>query len=270
MVLYTCSHPGAQACLASVTGPVGVRMRDELTDSATFQVVVSPLENVAGIPTKALATEFQALFESVLLLHRHPRTLIQLVIQTTSKPPTATPTVNLSLNRGGSATASEEEQQKRHAPLLLGPDVPFTFAEIAASINASTLALIDAGIPLRATIVATSCAVVSIDDALRTRDVDPTKGSYWYVPRLTSSVLVDPSPEEEKVAESCHVYAFAFSGYNPLSPKDAESELAAQLVYYASTGRTNGKKRAELFVVAEESAERQLGYLRDALRTQDV
>ncbi|KAI3623234.1 RRP46 [Malassezia furfur] len=237
-------------------------MRDELTDSATFQVVVSPLENVAGIPTKALATEFQALFESVLLLHRHPRTLIQLVIQTTSKPPTATPTVNLSLNRGGSATASEEEQQKRHAPLLLGPDVPFTFAEIAASINASTLALIDAGIPLRATIVATSCAVVSIDDALRTRDVDPTKGSYC--------VLVDPSPEEEKVAESCHVYAFAFSGYNPLSPKDAESELAAQLVYYASTGRTNGKKRAELFVVAEESAERQLGYLRDALRTQDV
>ena len=67
-------------------------MRDELTDSATFQVVVSPLKNVAGIPTKALATEFQALFESVLLLHRHPRTLIQLVIQTTSKPPTATPT----------------------------------------------------------------------------------------------------------------------------------------------------------------------------------
>ncbi|WFC96645.1 exosome non-catalytic core subunit rrp46 [Malassezia brasiliensis] len=209
-------------------------MRDELTDSATFQVVVSPLDNVAGIPTKALATEFKALFESVLLLHRHPRTLIQLVIQTTSKPPTATPTVNLSLNRGGSATASEEEQQKHRAPLLLGPDAPFTFAEIAVSINASTLALIDA------------------------------------VRRLTFSVLVDPSPEEERVAHSCHVYAFAFSGYNPMNPADAESELAAQLVYYASAGGTSAKQRAELFTVAEESSKQQLGYLRDALRTQDV
>ena len=157
-------------------------MRDELTDSATFQVIVSPLENIPGIPTKALSAEFHELFKAVLLLHRHPRTLIQLVVQTTSKPPVATPTVNLSMNQPQEASSSEaKEPEKRRAPLLLGPDMPFEASEIAASINASTLALIDAAIPLRATVIATSCAVLEIDDALRTRDVDPSQKSHWCV-----------------------------------------------------------------------------------------
>lgn len=159
-------------------------MRDELTDSATFQVIVSPLENIPGIPTKALSAEFHELFKAVLLLHRHPRTLIQLVVQTTSKPPVATPTVNLSMNQPQEASSSEaKEPEKRRAPLLLGPDMPFEASEIAASINASTLALIDAAIPLRATVIATSCAVLEIDDALRTRNVDPSQKSHWYVAR---------------------------------------------------------------------------------------
>lgn len=75
--------------------------------------------------------------------------------------------------------SSDETKHKRRTPLLLGPDVPFTASEVAASINASTLALIDAGIPLRATVVATSCAVLNMDDALRSRNVDPTRGPYW-------------------------------------------------------------------------------------------
>lgn len=44
----TTNWSGTQACAASVVGPIEVRLRDELTDSATFQVLVVPLDGSAG------------------------------------------------------------------------------------------------------------------------------------------------------------------------------------------------------------------------------
>lgn len=44
----TTNWSGTQACAASVVGPIEVRLRDELADSATFQVLVVPLDGSAG------------------------------------------------------------------------------------------------------------------------------------------------------------------------------------------------------------------------------
>lgn len=40
--------PGKQSSAATITGPREVRLRDELTDSATFQVIVAPLDGTSG------------------------------------------------------------------------------------------------------------------------------------------------------------------------------------------------------------------------------
>ncbi|WFD00560.1 exosome non-catalytic core subunit rrp46 [Malassezia yamatoensis] len=258
---------GSQISIASVTGPVEVRMRDELTDTATFQVVMSPLNNVAGIPTKAFGAELQTVFGAVLLLHRHPRTLIQLVVQTTSKPMTTTPTVNLSLNTGEVNISAEQSNKALRTARLRGPDIPFLASEMATSINASMLALIDAGIPLRATITATSCAVLSVDDALCTRDIDPSQKSIWYVCNPNFSIVVDPSPEEEQRAISCHVYAFAFSGYDPLHSQHQDHQAQVELLYCASTGITNAKQRNDLYSIAREAANEQFHHLRSVLES---
>lgn len=78
------------------------------------------------------------------------------------------------------------------------------------------------------------------------------------------SVVVDPSPEEEKVALSCHVYAFAFSGYNALDAS-GNDESTAQLVYYVGSGSTSAKQRTLLFSTAEDAAFETLSYLRSSL-----
>ena len=94
---YQALTPGTQSSAASVTGPIEVRIRDELTDRATFQVIISPLEGYPGIASKALSAELRDLFQSVILLHHHPRALIQLSIQSISTPSSTSLTIPISL-----------------------------------------------------------------------------------------------------------------------------------------------------------------------------
>ena len=79
-------------------------------------------------------------------------------------------------------------------------------------------------------------------------------------------VLVDPTPTEESVAHSCHVFAFAFSGYDPAAPE--KTELAAQLVYCSSTGRTSSAQRFKLLEVAKKSAMETYLYARSVVEAQ--
>lgn len=153
---------GAQASTVSVIGPTEVRIRDEITDRALLQVVYSPLDGSAGILTKAAAEQIHGLFQAVLLLHHHPRTLIQLTVQTTGKPPAS--------EDAGTIPLQERDTVHSRRPLLLGPDADLHVSEMAASINASTLALLDAAIPMRATVVAASCAVLEPSDAVVFRE----------------------------------------------------------------------------------------------------
>lgn len=146
-----------------------------------------------------------------------------------------------------------QEKAVQRPPLLLGPDQPFLAAEMAAAINASTLALLDANIPMRATVVAVSCAVVHEKDMDQSRaPVESNRDSY---------IVVDPTPEEELAAQSVHIFAFSMSGYDPTA-KDAKG-MKAELVYAYSRGRTNKHLRTRLMEVAQSSMGSILESIRD-------
>ncbi len=146
---------GALNVVASVSGPTEVRVRDELTDRATLDVVFQPQHGVAGIPSQAVSDSLLTALSSVLLLHHHPRSLIQLVLQTLCSP---------SLPQSSEHTLpSDLASNQRYVPrqpLLLGPDAPPSVTEQAALINAASLALLDAGIPARGSVTACACAIL--------------------------------------------------------------------------------------------------------------
>lgn len=146
---------GSVTVVASVSGPTEVRIRDELTDRATLDVIYQPQHGVAGIPAQAVSDSLTTAFSSVLLLHHHPRSLIQVVLQTLSSPSLP--------QSAGQSLARDTGSKQRHVPrqpLLLGPDNPPSVTEQAALINAASLALLDAGIPARASVAACSCAIL--------------------------------------------------------------------------------------------------------------
>jgi len=67
--------------LASVSGPIQVRLAAELPSKAAFEVSVRPLSGIAGVETKSAAATLRTLLTPSLVLTQNPRTLIQLVVQ---------------------------------------------------------------------------------------------------------------------------------------------------------------------------------------------
>ena len=112
------SNPHA---LASLSGPIEVRLAAELPSQATFEVYVRPLSNVPATEAKALASIVKSALSPALILSRNPRTLVQLVVQALSP----------SRGRGDGSVM------------------------VAAMINAATLAFLNAGsVPMKGIICA--------------------------------------------------------------------------------------------------------------------
>jgi exosome complex component RRP46 len=72
---------GDTQALASISGPIEVRLAAEQPSKATFEVNVRPLSSLPGTESKGLAASLRGLLSPSLSLARNPRTLIQLVIQ---------------------------------------------------------------------------------------------------------------------------------------------------------------------------------------------
>jgi exosome complex component RRP46 len=102
---------GDTKALASISGPIEVRLAAEQPSKATFEVNVRPLSSLPGTESKSLAASLRGLLSPSLSLARNPRTLIQLVVQ--------------------SLTPSTVDG--------------FSPSLVAACINASSLALLNAG-----------------------------------------------------------------------------------------------------------------------------
>ncbi|TEB32738.1 hypothetical protein FA13DRAFT_1731243 [Coprinellus micaceus] len=144
----------ATAALASVSGPIEVRLASELPSQATFDVSVRPLSNVPSTESKSQASSIRSALAPSLILNKNPRTLIQLVVQTLSPTP------------------------------ISGPK--WTDGLLGAMINASTLALLNAGsVPMRGAV----CAIA----------VGKAQGG---------ELLVDP--EEDRTDELVQGGCFAF------------------------------------------------------------
>ncbi|KAJ7914263.1 exosome component Rrp46 [Mycena leptocephala] len=143
---------GDTAALASVSGPIEVRLAAENPSLSTFEVLLRPLSNVPATQSKSLAATIRAALMPSLILSQNPRTLIQLVIQALS------PT-----------------RSKSYDGL------------VAAMINASTIALLNAGsIPMKGVV----CAIA--------------------IGRIKSALVVDPSEEEEGALDASGCFAFSF------------------------------------------------------------
>ncbi|KAJ6453201.1 exosome component Rrp46 [Mycena vitilis] len=143
---------GHTVALASVSGPIEVRLAAENPSLSTLEVLLRPLSNVPATQSKSLAATIRAALLPSLILSQNPRTLIQLVIQ-----------------------ALSPVRSK------------FSDGLVAAMINASTTALLNAGsIPMKGVV----CAVA--------------------VGQIKSVLVVDPTEEEEPSLDGSGCFAFAF------------------------------------------------------------
>lgn len=107
-----------------------VRLAAESSTKAIFEVSVRPLASIPGTDAKALAATIKSLLSPSLLLTRHPRTLVQLVVQPLSSSLTGSPKAMPSLHPGIAA----------------------------ASINASSLALMNASVAMNGVVCAVAVA----------------------------------------------------------------------------------------------------------------
>ena len=72
--------------LVAVNGPVEVQRRDELPEEAAIEVNIRPFSGVGGPRERCLEENFASLLRSLLLVHMHPRTLVQITLQVTKEP----------------------------------------------------------------------------------------------------------------------------------------------------------------------------------------
>lgn len=108
--------------VAAVNGPVEVSRRDELPEEATIEVNIRPGSGVGGSRERWLESVLHAVLRSVVLVHLHPRTLLQVTLQVVREPG-----IKFSKGRG-------------------------EVAMLPSLVNAAFLALVDGGLPLETTL----------------------------------------------------------------------------------------------------------------------
>jgi len=118
---------GDTKAIASISGPIEVRLAAEHPSSLTFEVLIRPLSNVPGTASPTFSSTLRSLLAPSLILTQNPRTLVQLVVQ--------------------SLTSFEARAGSSFRTSSLA----------AAMINASTLALLKAGsVPMCGVVCAVS------------------------------------------------------------------------------------------------------------------
>jgi exosome complex component RRP46 len=141
---------------AAANGPVEVQRRDELPEEAAIEVNVRPSSGVGGPRERWMESVLTSLLRSLLLVHMHPRTLMQVTLQITKQP-------SIRLKRA-----------------VLDVSILPTLA------NAALLALVDGGIPLGKTMVASLAAVAG-----------------------DGKVMVDPAEKQLVGCKSVHAMAYS-------------------------------------------------------------
>jgi len=136
---------GNTSVLVSVHGPMEVKPRKELIDRATVEFYYKPKDRLPGSTEREREHLLRSTLESVILSSLHPRTSIMIVIQ--------------ELNDDGCL--------------------------LSTAINGACLALIDAGIPMKALIASCTCAMNN-----------------------ERKLLLDPNALEEREASILFTFAF--------------------------------------------------------------
>ncbi|KAK9479037.1 ribosomal protein S5 domain 2-type protein [Lipomyces japonicus] len=125
--------------IASVSGPLEVLKKDEQPTVATIELVVRPHIGVTSTTEQYIQDRIRKVISPLIILELHPRTLIQIVIQ----------------------IIQSGDLRKMNTLAL------------SAGINATYMALLDGGIPLRSTVSACSLIHVQQQDGSNLILVDP-------------------------------------------------------------------------------------------------
>lgn len=152
--------------LAAVNGPVEVQRRDELPEEAAIEVNLRPGSGVGGPRERWLESIVASVLRSVLLVHLHPRTLVQITLQVIKEPGAAF--------RKGKG------------------DV----AVLPSLINAAFLALVDGGLPLDTTMSAALVAVSTSGELLNEpsiKDLLASKSVHALAFDMQGELLLDES-----------------------------------------------------------------------------
>ncbi|KAL0243531.1 hypothetical protein I308_105497 [Cryptococcus tetragattii IND107] len=247
---------GSNAVLASCSGPIEVRLREELPDKATLEVNHRPLEGVGATPSRALVTTLETIFPPVLSLEMHPRSLVQLVVQ--SLVPSAGRAVYGSVI-GTEGVGAEQNtwpatdmdeyayvQECKRDAARISPAAGYTFTARAASINASTLALLSAG--------TISILALPVSVAL----VVTTEGR----------VMLDPEADEEKQAKARFGFGWAWGAIFGTASEGNSMEVAgqsegdAELVWVESEGNFTRQEWSEALEMSKTATKAILEFIR--------
>ncbi|KAF9117868.1 Exosome component 5 [Mortierella sp. GBA39] len=196
---------GESSVMCSVVGPAEVKLRDEKLDRATIEVVVRPLVGLPGIKDKAREQALRETLEPLVLSGLHPRTGIQIVVQT--------------MKDDGSI--------------------------LATAFNATILALLDAGIPLKSILGAVTCIV----------DAE------------TNQILLDPTTQELANAKSTHTFVFDNkSSITSDSTQEDKDAVEVSTLYSDSTGLFSEEEYFECAQICYKAVQAVHGFIRTAVQ----
>ncbi|CUM52626.1 uncharacterized protein AC631_00628 [Debaryomyces fabryi] len=128
---------GTTKVITSVTGPIEPKIRQELPNLASLEIIVRPSVGVSTTREKALEDKLRSILQSIIIRYKYPRQLIQIVVQFLI-------TEN-NINDNGSNQHNKD----------------FTLTELNAAINCCYFALIDANIALYNSFSSTSISIPS-------------------------------------------------------------------------------------------------------------
>ncbi|KAG0364238.1 ribosomal protein S5 domain 2-type protein [Gamsiella multidivaricata] len=195
---------GGSSVICSVVGPAEVKIRDEKLDRATIEVVARPLVGLPGVKDKTLERCIRETLEPLILSGLHPRTGIQIVLQT----------------------------MKDDGCIM------------STAFNATILALLDAGIPLKSILGSVTCII----DA------------------QSNQILLDPTTEELAQAKSTHVYVFDNKTSIPSKESmDVDRNNEAGILFSDSTGLFTEEEYLECANVCFKAAQAVHGFIRTAV-----
>ncbi|MBW0535512.1 hypothetical protein O181_075227 [Austropuccinia psidii MF-1] len=225
--------------LGAVTGPAEARIRDEKPNEATIELNVVPVCGLPGPPHKAFSHSIKLFFAPLILRKKYPRSLIQINLQTLSKPSDR-------WSKTFSTAALDQTPASRF-------DESKSVSEKAALINAASLALLESGIAMRGVGLAIGVAVIPASATQsKTSDAD--------------LVVLDPNPSEEACARSLHLVGYYFGQeFEQDSKPDNQN---AKVAFCESQGSFDYNQLQTIFNYALSASQQIFAFVRRSVEVQ--
>lgn len=178
--------------ICSVTGPIEPKPRQELPTELALETIVRPAKGVPTPREKYLEDKIRAVFTPIITRHKYPRQLCQVTVQI--------------LESGEDETL-------------------FLQKELSTSINATLLALVDAGVALNDMVAALTIAVIKNENKI--------------------DYITNPTEEELNSSNSLHTLALEIGN---------GSKLVKNVLLLESNGQFNEEELFNVLEIGEKSA----------------